>query len=202
MENIYFFLLYLFGAFILGSIPFAYIYVRLINGVDIRKVGSGNPGATNVARISGKLGFITVLFLDMLKGFMPVFASVMIFDDTWHSLLVAISAILGHTYSPFLKFKGGKGVATAAGASLAIIPKSLLMALLVFSIIFAIWRMVSLSSVVGAVALFVSTIIFYRDEPWLILFTLLLSLFIIYKHKDNILRILKGTENKFKSDKS
>ncbi len=202
MENIYFFLVYLFGAFILGSIPFAYIYVRLINGVDIRKVGSGNPGATNVARVSGKLGFLTVLCLDMLKGFMPVFASLMLFDDMWHSLLIAIVSILGHTYSPFLKFKGGKGVATAAGASLAIIPKSLLLALLVFSIIFAIWRMVSLSSVVGAIALFVSTVIFYRDEPWLILFTLLLSLFIIYKHKDNILRIFRGTENKFKNDKT
>lgn len=187
---------FLTGAYLAGSVPFAYILVKIIKGIDIRTVGSGNAGATNAARVLGKWGFITVFILDMLKGFLPVFAAYCFFGKDTIVLLVMLAAVFGHTFTVFLSFKGGKGVATAAGAFVALVPFETLIAVIAFLIVFAITRMVSVGSITAAVALFISVMFL---EQWLLLkvFTGLIAAFVIYKHKANISRILKGTENRF-----
>lgn len=183
-------------AYFLGSIPFAYIIVRLVKGVDIRTVGSGNAGATNAARVMGKWGFISVFILDLLKGFIPTFIAMSSFGHTWVPLVVGLAAVLGHTYTVFLRFKGGKGVATAAGVFIALSPVAASIALVVFLIVFFITRMVSAGSIMASIALFVA-VIFLSD--WLILkaFTGILAAFVIFKHRTNIGRIIRGQENKF-----
>jgi len=195
MHDIIWYIFFLLGAYTLGSIPFSYILVKIMLGVDIRTVGSGNAGATNAGRVLGKWGFITILFLDMLKGYLPVVLSIISIDTLWYALPVAFVAVLGHTYSPFLKFKGGKGVATAGGVCFALVPLPTMIALIVFLIVFAIKRMVSLGSIFGAVALVISTIVLGKDAP-LIVFTILIAALIIYNHRTNIKRILAGVENK------
>lgn len=183
-------------AYFLGSIPFAYIIVRLVKGVDIRTVGSGNAGATNAARVLGKWGFISVFILDLLKGYLPVFIALKVFGPTPISLIVGLVAVLGHTYTVFLSFKGGKGVATGAGVFIALAPTEAVIALLVFLIIFMITRMVSAGSIVAAITLFIA-VLFMSDWVLLKIFTGVLAGFIIFKHRANIKRIIQGNENRF-----
>lgn len=183
-------------AYFLGSIPFAYIIVRLVKGVDIRTVGSGNAGATNAARVLGKWGFISVFILDLLKGYLPVFIALKLFGPTPITLLVGLVAVLGHTYTIFLSFKGGKGVATGAGVFIALAPTEALIALLVFLIIFMITRMVSAGSIIAAITLFIA-VFFMSDWVLLKIFTGVLAGFIIFKHRANIKRIIKGEESRF-----
>lgn len=183
-------------AYFLGSIPFAYIIVRLVKGVDIRTVGSGNAGATNAARVLGKWGFISVFILDLLKGFLPAFIAMTSFGASWVSLAVGLAAVLGHTYTIFLGFKGGKGVATAAGVFIALAPVPTSIALIVFIIVFLITRMVSAGSIIAAATLFIA-VLFISDWALLKVFTGLLAAFVIFKHRANIGRILRGEENKF-----
>lgn len=183
-------------AYFMGSIPFAYIIVRAVKGVDIRTVGSGNAGATNAARVLGKWGFVSVFILDLLKGFIPVFLALKLLGTSPLTLLVGLTAILGHTYTVFLSFKGGKGVATAAGVFLAIAPSETAIALAVFIIVFLVTRMVSAGSIFAAAVLFVS-VCFISGWPLLKVFTGLVAAFVIFKHRSNIKRILNGTENKF-----
>lgn len=183
-------------AYFMGSVPFAYIIVRAVKGVDIRTVGSGNAGATNAARVLGKWGFVSVFILDLLKGFIPVFLALKLLGTSPLTLLVGLTAILGHTYTIFLSFKGGKGVATAAGVFLALAPSETAIALAVFIIVFLITRMVSAGSIFAAAVLFVS-VCFISGWPLLKVFTGLVAAFVIFKHRSNIKRILNGTENKF-----
>lgn len=192
--------LFLAGAYLIGSVPFAYILVKAVKGIDIRTVGSGNAGATNAARVLGKWGFITVFILDMLKGFAPVLAAYLFFGRETVVLLVMAAAVLGHTFTVFLSFKGGKGVATAAGAFTALVPFEMLIALALFLTVFAFTRMVSAGSITAAVALFLS--VFFMEQWFLLkVFTGFIAAFVIYKHRSNIVRILKGEENRFERKK-
>jgi glycerol-3-phosphate acyltransferase PlsY len=196
-------------AYLIGSIPFGYILVRIFKKQDIRTSGSGNIGATNVARTAPALGIAT-LILDGLKGFFPVWFLSRYILISYHQAvfsrilllsLVALFAVLGHMYPIWLKFRGGKGVATAAGVFLALSPKAIGLSLLVFLVVFIVTRYVSLGSILSAASFPVFAYFFEKSahwDPWLLLGTsILISLLIIVKHHENIRRLIIGTENKF-----
>lgn len=188
-------ILFLILTYIIGSIPFAYIVAKVFKGIDIRKVGSGNPGATNVYRVSKPLGLLAFL-CDTLKGFVPVFiAAKMSPSSDLFVIAVIFAVILGHMFTIFLNFKGGKGVATGCGAFLAINPLATLTCLLVFAIVLAISRYVSLSSICAAVMLPVSLFIFSAPNIILV-FSMAIAIIVIIKHYSNIKRLIAGTENK------
>jgi len=191
-----FYTLILFFAYLCGAVPFSYLLVKWIKGVDIRDVGSGNVGATNAGRVLGKWGFIAAFLLDMSKAFIPlfIFLNFLSINNTL-ILVAAVFIIIGHTYTVFLRFKGGKGVATGVGIFLALSPFNLLIALVVFLIVIGTFRMVSLSSVTAAISL---GILVWLRSDWLGLqiFTTLVVLFVIFKHRSNIKRIIEGKESK------
>ena len=189
-------ILLIIAVYFIGAIPFAYIIVKLVKKIDIRTVGSGNAGATNAARVLGKWGFISVFILDALKGFLPVFISYYLYGETVITLVVAAVVVLGHTYTVFLGFKGGKGVATGAGVFLALAPIEIGIALIVFIIVFLATKMVSAGSILGSLALLISVCIM---SSWFALkvLTAVIVFFVIFKHRSNIVRILKGEENRF-----
>jgi glycerol-3-phosphate acyltransferase PlsY len=200
-------------AYLLGSIPFGYVLVRLFTGADVRAQGSGNIGATNVAR-TGKKGLaIATLVLDAVKGVVAVWVAfevpywLGVNHDRWMGFppnytlasCAALFAILGHMYPVWLKFKGGKGVATGLGVFLALEPKAVLIVLVLFLIIVAITRYVSLGSIVAA-ALF--PIAFYvmhpqHGTPLILAMISAVSALIVWKHRENIRRLIAGNENKF-----
>ncbi|PLX69690.1 MAG: acyl-phosphate glycerol 3-phosphate acyltransferase [Denitrovibrio sp.] len=179
----------------LGSIPTAFILVRQLKGIDIREVGSGNVGASNAGRVLGKLGFITVLLIDTLKGFIPVFLLMHWYGESDYVLLGAIAVIFGHTFTIFLNFKGGKGVATGLGVFIALAPLSTLIAAGVFVLLIIPFRMISLSSMAAAVTIGISNWFLY-DWMNLKYFTIMIVILIINLHRSNITRIMNGTENK------
>ncbi len=195
-------------SYLLGSIPTAYIFVRLLKGVDIRKFGSGNVGATNAFRILGKGWGITVLFLDILKGFLPV---VLLGDaftkqlDLAHAqnifIAIGLGCILGHNWTIFLRFKGGKGVATTLGVLLGLALKIpglnivLGLTVLVWFLSFSIVRIISLSSILAALSFPLFTILF-RQTAVVVSLGILLTVFIILRHSSNIRRLLEGKESR------
>jgi glycerol-3-phosphate acyltransferase PlsY len=199
-------------AYLLGSIPFGLVLVRIFRKQDIRQQGSGNIGATNVIRSGSKgLGAVTFL-LDAAKGFLAVVFA-------WQVALyvhmpqlraqnlaatAAICAIVGHIYTIWLGFKGGKGVATGFGVFLGIAPLSALIALLAFIAIFAMTRYVSLASIVAAVVLPLAALLRHHEPltPFMIAIVILLPLLIITKHHANIRRLLAGTEYRFGRSKA
>ncbi len=193
-------------SYLLGSIPFGLLISR-IKGIDIRKEGSGNIGATNVFRCVGKSWGIITFVLDVLKGFISAFIIANIVSRnmssldhiTYVKLLYGFMAIAGHNWPVFLKFKGGKGVATTVGAILGIIPGLVLIGLIIWLIVFLTSRYVSLASILTAIALAVyvwSTKV--KNDPIIIPVVLtLLALLIIWRHKANIKRLLNGNENRF-----
>jgi glycerol-3-phosphate acyltransferase PlsY len=192
------------GAYLLGSIPFGLLVAKL-KGVDIRTAGSGNIGATNAMRVLGKPAGITVLILDALKGyaaaaFLPSLilgvSSKAVPTPDLLPLVAGIFAVLGHNYTCWLKFKGGKGIATTAGVYLALAPWALLIALVVFVLAVAFSRYVSVGSLAAAVALPMAVWIMKPGEPCLIIVTCALGVLAIYKHKCNIQRLRAGTENR------
>jgi glycerol-3-phosphate acyltransferase PlsY len=192
--------------YLLGSVPFGYLLVRIFRGTDIRRWGSGNIGATNVARSSPALGLATLL-LDAAKGFVAVvFASILapgLSAVYLHAAMAtaALCALLGHMFPIWLKFRGGKGVATGVGAFVAIVPKAVLVAICVFAALVALFRYVSLGSIVAAATL-PALIYFFYVQPGLPMQSVLgaavaASLLIIAKHHQNISRLLEGTEHRF-----
>jgi glycerol-3-phosphate acyltransferase PlsY len=212
-------------SYLLGSIPFGYLLVRMFRGLDVRKTGSGNIGATNVARTGSKGLAIATLLLDAFKGYAAValafwLAASRHFDadlstSLYHqnsygidghiifllAALAAFVAILGHMFPVWLHFKGGKGVATAAGAFAALAPRAMLLAILTFALVFALTRYVSLGSMVaaGSFPIFAWwTISSERMGAPIVLLMAASSLLIIVRHKDNIRRLLAGTENRFR----
>lgn len=189
-------ILLIIATYFIGSIPFAYIIVKLVKKIDIRTVGSGNAGATNAARVLGKWGFISVFLLDALKGFLPVFISLHYYGQTMITLIVAAVVVLGHTYTVFLGFKGGKGVATGAGVFLALAPAEIGIGLVVFIIVFLATKMVSAGSILASITLLIAV---YLMSNWFALkvLTAVIVFFVIFKHRSNIVRIIKGEENKF-----
>lgn len=195
------------GSYLLGSIPTAYIFGRIIKGTDIRKFGSGNVGATNAMRLLGKPAGIIVLLLDVLKGFAATFF--------WADFIAARTELLpglipiifgfccicGHNWTIFLRFKGGKGVATSLGVliGLAINTDSLrliiVLALVVWAAVFLLTRIVSISSIATGVCLPILMIIL-RQPPILTFLILILSLILILRHKPNLQRLLRNQEKK------
>lgn len=203
-------------SYLLGSIPFGYLLMRVFRGVDVRTTGSGNIGATNVARTGSKGLALATLLLDGCKGYFAVLlASHLVNIDSTDLVgflfigrlttalcaMAAFFAIIGHMFPIWLRFKGGKGVATAAGAFLALAPRAFLFALAAFVLVVALTRYVSLGSIVAAVSF---PIFFFLTAPpvrtnyAVIFFTAFSSLLIIIRHKDNIRRLLAGTENRFR----
>jgi len=203
-------------SYFLGSIPFG-LLVGKAKGVDVRAAGSGNIGATNVGRLLGKKFFFITFFLDLLKSLVPMLVASMLVsriapqDRDWHVylmwLLVGFAAVVGHMFSVFLKFKGGKGVATSAGVMLGLFPYFTwpgLLAIVVFIIVFYVFRYVSLASMTSACAFPVLYAIFGRLNGWpilsdqlpLLVFAIVIALLIVLKHRANIGRLIAGTENR------
>ena len=199
--------------YLLGSLPFGYLVAKA-HGVDIFKAGSGNPGATNVKRVLGAKAGHTVFALDLLKGALASSWSVLsytsvsvgvsangnalIYGEDWRllGLVGVIGAVLGHSFSLFTRFKGGKGVATAAGGVLVLMPVSCLIGGAVWIATFYATRYVSLGSILAAIA--VPTASWLRGNPLpLNIVVTILGLFVIVRHRENITRLLQGTESKF-----
>lgn len=190
-------------SYLLGSIPFGYLLVRIFRGEDIRQSGSGNIGATNVSRKSRVLGVLT-LFLDALKGTAAVALSYEVADGTVaiptyeQMALAALFAVIGHMFPVWLKFRGGKGVATALGSFVVIAPKAVLIAAVIFVAVVAISRYVSLGSIVAVAVFPLAAWITGRSyvSPVGLALMSLASLLIIARHHQNIRRLLAGTENR------
>lgn len=183
-------------SFLLGSIPNAYLIAKIFYGIDIRYCGSGNPGATNVWRIVGKIpGSITFLS-DVLKGFIPVFIGKKIFPELslTYPMLAGFCAVAGHIWTPFLKFKGGKGVATGFGVFLGLAPVAIFLALIVFIITLALTKYVALGSIAASISLPVF-LYFLKTPLTLIYVSAILAVIIIWRHKSNIRKILNKIED-------
>ncbi len=184
---------YLILAFLSGSIPFAVIISKL-KGTDIRKAGSGNPGATNVARTLGFKYGIVVLLLDMAKAAIPAFMASK--TTIYYGWIAGSLAVLGHIFSPFLKFKGGKGVASLLGVLIAVDFPLALIFIMFFLISFMGLRYVSMSSITGAIAVAMACWVKYPVEIAIVVSSLVLI--VILRHSSNIKRIIKGEEPEFK----
>ena len=182
-------------AFVLGSIPFGLVIAKTIKGIDPRKAGSGNIGSTNVARLCGWPCGVLTLFCDIMKGTLPVLVAVHFMPEQFYQSLVALCAVLGHIKSPFLGFKGGKGVATTIGALIPLAFLPLLCAVACFFVVVFITRYVSLSSMTMAVALVVFYALFGHFQ--LLPLGIVLAVMIIWAHRSNIGRLMRGEESKF-----
>lgn len=190
---------YLILSYLCGAIPFAYILSKVFKKIDIRKCGSGNPGATNVFRsVSKPLGILT-FFLDALKGFIPVYFASMVNQSVYFVLAVAFVTLLGHVFTVFLKFKGGKGVATGCGIFVAFAPIVTLICFMVFTLVLFLSKYVALSSITAAISLPICLAFFHYPDI-IILFACLVAVLVIIRHISNIRRIIKGIESKV-SDK-
>ncbi|MFH1540749.1 MAG: glycerol-3-phosphate 1-O-acyltransferase PlsY [Elusimicrobiota bacterium] len=191
-------------SFLLGSIPNAYLIAKIFRGIDIRHHGSENPGATNVWRVVGKIhGSITFL-LDVLKGFLPVIISKNLLA---HSSQIGFSgepssvipvaagfcAVIGHIWTPFLKFNGGKGVATGCGVFLGLTPLPTIFSLIVFLIVLAITKYVALGSIAASISL--PVFLYFFSEPTIIKYiSIVIAIIIVWRHKSNIKKIIQGPE--------
>ena len=225
-------------AFLLGSIPFG-LFIAKANGIDIRQHGSGNIGATNVFRVVGKKYGISCLFLDLLKGLIPVVLAINLVQIEGKGIVIplgflepfalklseseqlkgqlvhvitAFAAVMGHNYSPWIGFKGGKGIATSAGVLIGLMPMAILVLLIIFIVTLVVTRYVAVASMVGAASLPVLTHIgarFHKNDAgislweagtWnkpLFFFSLVIGILAIWKHRTNIQRLRAGTEAKF-----
>ncbi|MCK9595214.1 MAG: glycerol-3-phosphate 1-O-acyltransferase PlsY [Candidatus Omnitrophica bacterium] len=200
-------------SYLIGSIPTAYIFGRLLKGIDIRKFGSGNVGATNALRILGKRAGIVVLSLDVLKGLLPVvllgnfILQRTLFNPQVILIILGIACITGHNWPIFLNFKGGKGIATSLGVLLGLAIKIpglgaiLGMVLLIWLVVFLLSRIVSLASLAGAFFLPVFMLLF-KQSILMFSATLILSIFVILRHKTNIIRLYHGQETRLKFKKT
>ena len=189
--------LWIAGAYLLGSIPTGLLLGKLY-GIDVRTEGSGNIGATNLYRTVGRKVGIWTLLGDCLKGFLPVMLAWQLGLGEPLQAWIGLAAFCGHVFSIFLLFKGGKGVATALGVYLALAPLAVAGALLVFIVLVAVWRYISLGSIVAAAIM--PLVIFFRPHSnELLIATILISLIVIIKHHANISRLLAGSESKFKA---
>lgn len=191
------FLLLAIISYLLGSIPFGFLLVRIFYGEDIRQTGSGNIGATNVSRTSLGLGIVTLL-LDACKGFAAVLIAGYLFPGNITIMaLAALCAVLGHVLPVWLNFRGGKGVATGLGAFILLTPKAVLVCIAIFLVVFALFRYVSLASMT-AVVLFPIVMYAIHPQPSMaIILTIFTSALILLKHRANIVRLMAGSEPRF-----
>ncbi len=198
-------------SYLLGSFPTAILAGKILKNIDIREHGSGNAGATNVFRVLGWKAAIVVLLIDMLKGFIPVFYLAPYWAPgiqyvIYFQLLAAIAAILGHMFTIFAGFKGGKGVGTSAGAFLGLAPIPLLLALLIFIIVVAFSKYVSLGSLLASltflIILLVQKFLLHQNIPQILLVISVIIVGLIwYAHRSNIKRLLAGQENRLEFKK-
>lgn len=206
--------LLLLAAYLIGSIPFSFLVVRLMKGADIRGVGSGNVGATNVARSFGKVPGIIALILDATKGWAATALAVWVTahpqwpypleaglgwphaPSFWIGAAAAL-AVLGHVFPIWLGFRGGKGVATAAGSFLVLAPAALALAALIFAVTVAVTRYISLGSILAAASVPVAVRFASDGTVWLTVFTIIIAALVIAKHHENIARLAHGEERRF-----
>lgn len=198
------------ASYLIGSIPFSWFVGRIAAGKDIRSLGSGNVGATNVARTIGRLPGLLALLLDASKGSLAVVVTAAAFrSEAWPrggDLLdtqtfwlgaSAVAAVLGHMFPVWLRFQGGKGVATAAGVFLAIDPRAIAIVMVVFLLVWATTRIVSLASILAAAALPVTLRFVENQTFWVVLAGIVIATAVILKHKSNIARLAQGDEPRF-----
>jgi acyl phosphate:glycerol-3-phosphate acyltransferase len=186
------------AAYLLGAIPFGYLLVKWKTGADVRAAGSGNIGATNVLRTTGRLAAVATLLLDIGKGYLAVWiAGRLTENNVWWTSLAALAVMAGHAFPVFLKFKGGKAVASFVGAFLRLTPIPLAAVLVVFLVTVAVTRHISAGSIVGAATFpFAVWLILHPQWP-LVAAGLIAGVFIVYRHKENIHRLHAGTEHVF-----
>lgn len=183
-------------SYILGSIPFGYIVSKLVKKIDIRDYGSGNIGATNTLRILGPFVASIVLIGDIGKGYFSIYLSRLIIHDSIFILTIAgLAVICGHDWSLFLKFKGGKGVATTFGVILALNPMISILAAIVWGIVIITTRYASLSSISAVISIIIFTILFKQPYEYII-FSMIILILTIFTHKENIKRLKLGNEDK------
>ena len=184
-------------AYLLGSIPFGYLIVRWQKGIDVRSTGSGSIGATNVMRNLGIAGFLVTFLLDAGKGAVAVMGARRLTDNDPHWVAAAaVAAVLGHCLPVWLKFRGGKGVATGVGAFLGLGPLALGIALVIFALTVALWRYVSLGSILATALFPLALYLINHPPPPILLGVAASGAIIIGKHHSNIRRLLAGTENR------
>jgi glycerol-3-phosphate acyltransferase PlsY len=195
------------AAYLVGAIPFGFLLGKLFGGADVRKAGSGNIGATNVARVAGPIAGIVTLVLDAAKGAAAVWLAARFANDSaaW-MILAGLAALLGHCFPIWLGFRGGKGVATAAGVFLVLCPLALLGSVVLFVLVVAFWRYVSLASVSAAASMPLLVYFLWAPHhapPLTVTFgALAAALLIVYKHDANIQRLVEGREPRFSFGKS
>lgn len=190
--------LWLVASYLVGAIPSSYIAGRLVRGIDLREHGSGNLGATNAFRVLGSRVAAPVMLFDVLKGWAPA-ALFTLWDGSplWSwALVYGAAAIVGHVFPVYMRFRGGKGVATAAGVFLALAPLAVGVALLVWLVVLGAARMVSLASICAAVALIVALLL-TEPRPAVLALGIAVGMFVVFAHRANIGRILRGEEYRF-----
>jgi len=186
---------FLVSTFLLAAIPFGLVLTSLFTDIDIRKAGSGNIGATNVYRLAGRKLGVATLLCDILKGFVPTMISVWLMDGPCGVSLTISAAFLGHCYSPYLAFRGGKGVATGLGAFLAASPIAALVAAIAWVAVVAFTRKSSAGALLGLAILIVTLALLAGGRP-LLPVALLIGLLLVWRHRDNIRRLVRGAESK------
>lgn len=186
-------------SYLIGSIPFSYLLPKWIGKIDIRVHGSGNTGTTNVLRTLGmKVGILSFIG-DFFKGILPTLLG-LIFWGEIGAIVGGAMAVIGHCYSVWLKFKGGKGVATSAGVLIVLLPKIFVILLICQFVIIGLFKYMSLASISSAILLPIFSIVFKMSFE-VVVFSFLLGLFVLFKHRSNIKRLLSGTETKLKIKK-
>lgn len=185
-------------SYLIGAIPSGVWLGKFLRNIDVRNYGSKNSGATNCYRVMGAKIGILVLLSDILKGFIPLAIAGRYINNFNYLIFIGLIVILAHTYSCFIEFKGGKGVATSVGVFLYLSPYSILVLIFIFLLVFLIFRYVSLASIVSAIML--PILVFFLDTRknlYLFLISLIIGVFVVYRHKSNIYRLIEGNENKF-----
>lgn len=203
--DIFKFILILLSAYLIGSLPFGYLSGKLIKRIDLRQEGSKNVGATNVFRVVGTLPAIVVLLLDISKGFLSIYlvslfqlgGSTGISPQAFNlvRILAGLAAIAGHNWTIFLKFRGGKGVATGCGVSLGLAPLPALVSLAIFVVVTGLTRYVSLGSMFAVLAFPLNCLLF-KESLILVFFGSIVALVVVARHQANIKRLIAGTENR------
>jgi len=183
-------------SYLLGAVPFGLLFTRIFSKIDVRTVGSGNIGATNVLRAAGKKAAILTLLADALKGLIPVLIVAALFHDDTMTILAGAAAILGHNFPVYLKFKGGKGVATSYGVVLGTSPWIGLICLLIWLLAAFLWRYSSLAALVSFAFYPILTFLLNpASKPFAVLSLFIFGM-IYYRHRENLKRLLAGTEQK------
>jgi len=186
------------AAYLLGAIPTSYLVARLVAGVDLREFGSRNLGATNLYRLLGWGGAVPVALFDVAKGAAPVLLwAAAGRGPAWWALAIGVAGVLGHVFSPFVRFRGGKGVATAAGVFLACVPGAIGADAVVWIVLVAATGYVSLGSVSAAVAFPILVALLYPSRPEILWAAMAVAAFVIFNHRSNLRRLATGTEARF-----